>query len=621
MPDEQQRASAPNPEIGAAMDAPTGLRGWLFAMGLIVAVVIAYHPAWRGGFIWDDNFYVTQNPLLTAPDGLWRIWLSLDSPSQYFPLTYTTFYLERHIWGLDPAGYHGVNLLLHAVNALLVWRLLLRLRLPGAWLAAAIFALHPVQVESVAWISERKNVLMTFFYLLSLLAWLEFLVKKELRGVFYGLALMFCALALSAKTTACTLPLILLLLLWLDKMPITVRRMWEILPFLILAIGMGLVTVWWERNHQGTQGALFSISWPARFLIASRALWFYAGTLICPAKLIFSYPRWNISANDPVAYVWLAATAAAGVFLWRRREMANRSVATGVAFFAITLAPVLGFIMLYTFVYSFVADHYQYLACLGLIAPAAAGIEVKLRGVGNQTLLRPLLCGGLLAMLGALTWHQSEMYADVETLWRTTLARNPDSAMACNNLGNLLVNKGQPADAIPLLLRSLALNPGSAEGHYNLGNAYLAHRDLEAAIAEYRMALQIAPSLFGVYKNLGLALLKHGDYNAAMACYQRTMPMSSNPVERWFKLGTDFQKFGHLSEAIGCYHQALTLDRNLTDAWVNLAEAYSHNQQPEEATKSWQEALRLAELRNDTNLVAVLAARISQSATNSPAAR
>ena len=191
---------------------------WLLGLALVAAVLLAFQPAWRGGFIWDDDVYVTNNPLLTAPDGLWRIWFSLDSPSQYFPLTYTSFYLERAFWGLNPAGYHWVNLLLHAANALLVWRLLGRLRVPGAWLAAGIFALHPVQVESVAWITERKNVLMAFFFLLTLLAWIEFIEEKTERPWrFYALALVCYALALFAKTTACTLPAALLLLLWLEK--------------------------------------------------------------------------------------------------------------------------------------------------------------------------------------------------------------------------------------------------------------------------------------------------------------------------------------------------------------------------------------------------------------------
>src|SRR2546430_16365037 len=189
---------------------------------LAVATIFVYRPAWHGGFLWDDDDYIINNELLTAPDGWQRIWFSLDSPSQYFPLTYSTFRIEHALWGLNTTGYHWVNLLLHVGNALLVWAVLARLRVPGSWLAAAIFALHPVQVESVAWITERKNVLMGFFFLLTLLAWIAFVDERSRRPwIFYCLALMLYLLALSAKTTACTLPAALFLYLWLENQRIS----------------------------------------------------------------------------------------------------------------------------------------------------------------------------------------------------------------------------------------------------------------------------------------------------------------------------------------------------------------------------------------------------------------
>src|SRR6266481_8409769 len=182
-------------------------RAWIFGLLLAAITIFVYRPAWNGGFLWDDDDYVTNNDLLTASDGLQRIWFSLDSPSQYFPLVYTTFRIERALWDLNPSGYHWVNLLLHVANALLVWRLLARLNVPGALLAAGIFALHPVQVESVAWITERKNLLMGFFFLLALIAWIAFVDERtRQRRRFYTLALVFYGLALFSKATACTLP-------------------------------------------------------------------------------------------------------------------------------------------------------------------------------------------------------------------------------------------------------------------------------------------------------------------------------------------------------------------------------------------------------------------------------
>src|ERR1044071_9061437 len=212
-------------------------RAFIFALLLTALTIFVYRPAWNGGFLWDDDVYITNNELLTAPDGLRRIWFSLDSPSQYFPLVYTTFRAEHARWGLNPAGYHWFNLVLHISNALLVWLVLARLKVPGAYLAGAIFALHPVQVESVAWITERKNVLMGFFFLLTLLAWIAFVDERNRRPwMFYCFALIFYALALSAKATACTLPAALFLILWLQKKPVTTRRLIQIFPFLALGI-------------------------------------------------------------------------------------------------------------------------------------------------------------------------------------------------------------------------------------------------------------------------------------------------------------------------------------------------------------------------------------------------
>ena len=570
---------------------------------------MAYQPVWHAGFIWDDDQYVTQNPLLTAPNGLRRIWFSLDSPSQYFPLTYGTFYLERALWGLRPAGYHWVNLLLHAANALLAWRLLARLRVPGAWLAAALFALHPVQVESVAWITERKNVLMGFFFLLTLLAWTRFIDEKTKRPWrFYTLALIFYALALSAKTTACTLPAALLLILWLQKKPVGWRRLGQAAPFVALGIGMGLVTVWWERYHQGTQGKLFEIGPVERVLIASRALWFYAGKLLWPANLTFSYPRWTIPASAPLAYGWLLATAALGVAIWRLRRWAGRSVEVAAVFFAVTLSPVLGFIMLYTFAYSFVADHYQYLACLGPIALAAAGME---RGWGRMTKQRPfpgiLFCAAFLTALGVLTWHQCGMYADEETLWRTTIVRNPGSWLAQNNLGEIYLHKGEveksvaqfrdalkirPDDAdtrfnigialglegkdeesIAHYRKALEIRPGDTDVRYNLANALVNHGKLDEAIAHYREILKIKPGYADARLNLGAALAKNGQMEEAIAQYQKTLEISPGSAEAHNDLGMALFSQAHVEEAIAQYEKALAIQPNLAVARNNLGHA------------------------------------------------
>jgi tetratricopeptide (TPR) repeat protein len=568
---------------------------WVWGLLLIVVTVLAYQQAWHAGYIWDDDVYVTANNLLTAPDGLRRIWFSLDSPSQYFPLVYTTFRLEHALWGLNPTGYHWVNILLHAANAFLLWRLLVILRIPGAWLAAAIFALHPVHVESVAWITERKNVLMGFFSLLSLISWVRFVeAKPKETGNSYGLALLFYALALFSKTTACTLPAALLLILWLKGKAINRRRLLQIAPFIVLGICLGLVTVWWERYHQGTQGQLFAIGMPERFLVASRALWFYAGKLLWPVDLVFSYPRWSISASNAVDYVWPVATIglAAAIYVLRRRV--GRGLEVAALFFVATLSPMLGFIMLYTFRYSFVADHYQYLASVGPLALAAAGLATLFNRFGKGgPFVASLLSGALLLPLGLLTWNQCKMYADSDTLWWTTIARNPKSWMAHNNIAINLVQGGKIDEAIPHYERALELDPNYGEAHFNLANALIRQKRVDEAIGHYEKAVELNPNNTMAYYNLGSVLVQAGRTEEGIALYHKALELNPNNAAALNNLGAALLRLGRMEEAMAHYSKALQLDPNNAETNYNLANALVQKGRLEEALKYYYNAVRL----------------------------
>ena len=542
---------------------PPRLLGWL----LVLMTVVAYLPAFQAGFIWDDDEYVTKNPLLTAPDGLWRIWFSLDSPSQYFPLTYTVFRLEYGLWGLLPSGYHAVNILLHALNALLVWRVLARLRLPGAWLAAALFALHPVQVESVAWVTELKSVLSLLFMLLAALAWLKFIGSPARPGWrWYLLALAGQALALAAKTTACTLVAALGLMLWLKHLPLTRARLAQMLPFAGLGAGMGLLTMWWERYHQGTQGKLFALGLPERLLVAAHALWFYLGKLLWPVNLTFSYPRWNLQPADPAAWGWVAATAGLVVALVWLRRRAGRGPEVAALFFALTLSPLLGFIMLYTFIYSFVADHYQYVACLGPLTLAAAGLSLACgRWGGRRPWLQPLGCGLLLLTLGTLTWRQCGMYEGPETLWEATLQRNPGSWMAHDNLGGVLVHEGREEEAVEHWRKALKLKPDDAFTYYNLGMAASQEGRVADAMAFYQQALDLDPDqvetdnkLAWILATSPLPALRNGPRAVALAQHANQLARGRNTGVLG-TLAAALAEAGRFPEAVATVRQALPL--------------------------------------------------------------
>ncbi len=574
-------ASAPSHVVaaGRAPSPPTARRAWLWGLLLVAGVILAYQPAWRAGFIWDDDDYVTENPLLTAPDGLRRIWFSTDAPSQYFPLVYTTLRLEHALWGLNPLGYHGVNIMLHAANALIVWQLLQRLRAPGAWLAAAIFALHPVQVESVAWVTELKNVQSLFFFLLALLAWMQFVAATESRPradfksddaeprirsakrfprwTWYVLALAFHALALFSKTTACTLPAALLLVLWWQHRTITRRRMLEIVPFVLLGIAMGLVSMWWERNRQGTVGQAFALGFWERGLIAGRAVWFYLGKLVWPANLTFSYPRWSIDPSDPLAYLWLAASAAVAALIVFVRRHVGRGVEVAALFFVATLSPVLGFIMLYTFLYTFVADHYQYSAMVGPVALAAAGLTWGTRKLaladadgGRRVRWAAVALGAMLLVgLATLTWRQARMYRDVETLWQTTIERNPRSFMAYNNLGLLRLNRGEREQAVGLFERALEVEPNFALGHCNLGWALFQLDRLDEATTHFEKALALWPKFPSALNDLGLVALKKGRPDEALRLFRDALAVQPKLTSAEFNLGHVLLGRGAIDEA------------------------------------------------------------------------
>jgi tetratricopeptide (TPR) repeat protein len=597
-------------EIARRIFSP-GHRAWVFAVVLATVTIFAYRPAWHGGFLWDDDAYIINNQLLTAPHGWQRIWFSLDSPSQYFPLTYSTFRIEHALWGLNTTGYHWVNLLLHVGNAFLVWAVLAWLRVPGSWLAAAIFALHPVQVESVAWITERKNVLMGFFFLLTLLAWIAFVDNRTRRpGILYCLALIAYALALSAKATACTLPAALFLILWLQKKPITMRRLTQIVPFVVLGIGMGLLAVWWERYHQGTHRGLFTFLSPIeRILVASRAVWFYLSKIFWPSDLTFIYPRWNISPADLLHYVWLLAGIAACVVIYFLRRYFGRSVEVAAAFFVVTLSPVLGFIMLFTFRYTFVADHYQYLACIGPIALASAGI-VSLFDKFAQ--YRVLMVGGallLVASLGTLTWRQAATYTDIETLWRTTLARNPECWMAHTNLGLVLLQKPKIDEAIAHYRAALRMQPDSWDAEYNLGTALLGKGQVDEAILHCERAVGMRPTDPDSRVSLGDALLQKGRVDDAIAHYQKAMMLDPEHFLARYGLSRALLEKGELDSAIQVCRSALSLRPSDADCHTTLAIALEEKGKAAEALEHYNKGLELAprSIPTVTNLAWLLA--------------
>ena len=364
-----------------AIMAPRDFGGklWLFAIVLVVAVVLTYQPAWQGGLIWDDDAHVTRSELCSW-QGLYRIWFDLRRHEQYYPLLHSAFWIEHQLWGRATLGYHLVNILLHAAAAVMVAMILRRLAVPGALLAAAVFALHPVQVESVAWITEQKNTLSAVFYLAA--AWLYLRFDDQRKRWWYACSLGLFVLGLLSKTVTATLPGALLVLFWWRRGRLSWRRdIVPLLPFFALGAGAGALTAWVERKLIGAQGAAFDLSIVQRVLIGGRAVCFYLGKLLWPSNVLFLYPRWNVSATIWWQYLFPAGALLLLAVAWGLRRRLRGPLA-GLLFFAGTLFPVLGLFNVFPFIYSFVADHFQYLASLGIIVLVSAGAALLLERRG-----------------------------------------------------------------------------------------------------------------------------------------------------------------------------------------------------------------------------------------------
>jgi len=542
---------------------------WEMVAAIFVLTLACYGPVLHGAFLWDDEFHVTS-PKLAPWSGLVQIWTNLRATKQYYPVLHTAFWVEHRLWQDSPLGYHLVNVLLHATSACLLALVIRRLWAGAApvagkpsvmpagadWLAAALFALHPVGVETVAWISEQKNTLSLVFYLLSALAYLRF--ARERSPGWYALAFGLFALALASKSVTATLPGALLVARWWQQGRLTGRRdVRPLVPWFLASAAAGIFTAWVERTYIGAEGPAFALTAGQRILLAARDVWFYLGKLAWPRELVFTYPRWNVPLESPGWYGYLAGflLLTTALAVWRRRVP---GACAGWLVFVGSLFPVLGFVNVYPFVFSYVADHFQYVACLGIfVAVAGAAAQALAR---RPLTLRTLGWGAFALVLAALaveTHAQSLAYRDSETLYRRTLAQNPDSWMAHDNLGRILVDQG----------------------------------DLDTAIGHYRRALQLYPDFAGIHGNLGVALIKKGEVDEARAQLEQATALDPYDASDHDNLGTALRRLGRLPESLAQYELALAIDPDDASARFNYALALLNDHRPAAAAVQYQAIL------------------------------
>ena len=590
-----------------------GLRG----AALLALVLSCYAPSLRGGFLWDDDTNVSENPALRSARGLVYIWTEPRASQQYYPLTYTSFWLEYRLWGPWPPGFRLTNLLLHATVAILLWRTLERLAVPGAWVAAAAFALHPVHVESVAWITERKNLLSAALYFTALLA--------HLRGR-RALTLLFFVLALLSKTAVLTLPAALLVIAWWQRGRITRAELWPTLPLFAIGLPFAALTTWLEHGQVGAAGAAWSLGVLARLLVAARALLFYAGKLLVPLELNFIYPRWSTEPLSPGQFVPLAIVVAVGLLLWRLSGRLGRGPLAGLLVFAVTLAPALGFVDFYFQLYSFVQDHLQYLASAGLLATVVGLATPVVRRLPAR--VGPFLAAVWLAALGALTVLGAQRFTSEEALWTSVLAANPRAAMAdinlgllrererrfdeaaeryrhavdhgdgqrdkaLNNLGRLFELRGRRDEAREQYRAAIAENPQNAEAQNNLGALLAADRRTDEALACFQRAVEAEPHYLEARYNLARQLLAQGLTVEAERELGELLRQNPRHVPGLELLGRVRAGQGRSSEAVELYDRVLALDPTRYETHYNLALELEGLARLPEAERHYREAIRL----------------------------
>ncbi|HWA85009.1 MAG TPA: tetratricopeptide repeat protein [Opitutus sp.] len=581
---------------------------WLMVAIVFAVVAACYWPALRGEILWDDPAHITSEDLRSWA-GLWRIWFELGATQQYYPVLHTAFWIEHRLWGDSMVGYHLANIFQHAACCCLLALLLRRLwsmpetasaRQPGlAWLAALLFAAHPVCVESVAWISEQKNTLSLLFYLLAALTYLDFAAKRRRRA--YALATILFLLALGTKSVTATLPAAILVALWWGNGRLSWRRdAVPLLPWFGAAVAAGLFTAWVERTQIGARGASFHLSAMERVLLASRDVWFYLGKLAWPADLTFFYPRWDVAKEAWHWIGWLIASiVTTGLLFWIRRR-ARGPLAAWLLFVG-SLFPALGFFNVYPFIFSYVADHFQYQACLVFVSAVAGGIAwLVARPVPWMRMIAGGCGGALVLGLAVVSRDQSGLYRDMATLFRHTVAAVPQSWMAHHNLGLALSRSrdGNPA-AIAEYRKAIALNPSFPESHFALGRELAKLPEASAqteAIREFERALEFQPYYPDANNALGLELAKQpGRLDEAIACFEKALQVRPKNAEFHLNLANALAHDArHLPEAMAHFTEAIHLRpdnaKAHNDYAVALAKLPDHR---DEAMQEFEQALRL----------------------------
>ena len=557
-------ANGPQPTPGRLPRLSPRKGAWALAIAVLAA--LSYVPALSGGFVWDDVIF-SEEPVIHAVSGLKSIWFSpadIRNEGHYWPLVYSGFWLEHKLWGLNPAGYHAVNIALHLLNCLLLWRLMERLRVPGAAVIAAVFAVHPVHVESVAWIIERKDVLSALFYLTAVMVWVRFV--EQPRPWRYALALVLFTAGLLSKSVVVTLPVALLIVQWWHSGRVRWMDLLRLAPFVAVAVGITAADLSFYTSREPLD---LGYTLAERALIASRALWFHAGKLLWPAELMVIYPLWEIDAGELSGWAYVAAAAALAAGLWLARRRIGRGPLAGMLYFAVTLGPVLGFVDYGYMQFSFVADRFQYLAGIGVLAVV---IGAAAHGVGRLPVEYRRgalgLAAAVVVVLAGLTWRQAGVYRDEVTLFSHVVAHNPEARDAHLNLGSALFEADRFEEGLEVSRIAVEQRPDSAGALANVGRALVYFERLDEAEDHLRRAVQVDPRSTTAHQNLAEALRKQERYTEAVESYRSVLDIDEGFALAHAGMGTALFEAHRYAEALDAMGTALALQPELPSAAI-----------------------------------------------------
>jgi Flp pilus assembly protein TadD len=580
---------------------------------IVLLTVAAYIPTLQGGFVFDDHDLIAENRMIQAGQNLPRFWFTAET-RDYRPLTWSLWWLEWRLWDGRTTGYHVVNVLLHAGNSLLVWMILRRLKIPGAWLAAAVFAIHPVNVATVAWISEQKNTLSMLFCAAAIWFYLKFDGADRnddsvvgLRGraaldaqqrvptiPMYALSLLAFLLALLSKTAVVMLPVVLLGCQWWLRGRLR-RRDWLCsLPYFAAALVLALVTI--VQHHQNLPGNFVGqASFAGRLATAGQVPWFYLGKAFLPLNLTVIYPKWEIDPTRWVSYVPGVILLGAFVVFWWKRASWGRPLLFGLGYFVVMLFPVLGFFDQGFYHFTLVADHWQYHSITGVIALVVAGGQKICSRIGRKSGCVDELMGvALLAVLGVASWERGHVYANDETLWRDNVTKNPHAWVLYYNLGVALGRSGKADEAIACYEQALQIKPDYADAQYNLGVALARLGRAREAIPHYGQALRITPYHAEAHNGLGLALASLGRFQEAFGHWEQALRLRPDYAEAHYNWGVTLARLNKLPEAIGHWEKAVQIKSNYPEAHNNLGGVFLRLGRVQEAIAEFDLALRSA---------------------------